>query len=157
MGNEPIYRNFRFRPATFGDLLAALQAGKAFPLDIPAHLPFTDGKQVGQRETLHMTQAKQTFTLKLPAKPSRLALDPDFDLFRLPDPAELPASLGVLYGKETKTYVLSRKTDAAMQVAWESGLDALKAHDKTLRVQYDDQPLPDTGTGNGRCKIRRWS
>lgn len=33
-----------------------------------------------------------------------------------------------------------------MQTAWESWLDALKAHDKTLRVQYDDQPLPDTGT-----------
>ncbi|MDD5391715.1 MAG: M1 family aminopeptidase [Thiothrix sp.] len=187
-GLKGFYRDFRFRPATFGDLLAALQvdasfqhewlettgapqlkiashtlkpaasdyqleltleqtqAGKAFPLDIPARLQFTDSKQPEQRETLHMTQAKQTFTLKLPAKPKRLALDPDFDLFRLPDPAELPASIGVLYGKETKTYVLSRKTDAAMQVAWESWLDALKAHDKTLRVQYDDQPLPDTGT-----------
>jgi hypothetical protein len=33
-----------------------------------------------------------------------------------------------------------------MQVAWESWLDALKARDPTLRVQYDDAPLPDTGT-----------
>ncbi|OQX12080.1 MAG: hypothetical protein BWK73_15805, partial [Thiothrix lacustris] len=59
---------------------------------------------------------------------------------------EMPASVGVMSGNGEKTYVLSRKTDAAMQVAWESWLDTLKARDPQLRVQYDDAPLPNTGT-----------
>ena len=66
--------------------------------------------------------------------------------FVFPHAAELPAALTSLYAKTPKTYVLSRKTDAAMQVAWETWLDTLKARDKELRVQYDDQPLPETGT-----------
>lgn len=57
----------------------------------------------------------------------------------------MPA-IGVMNGKGDKTYVLSRKTDEAMQLAWQSWLDALKARDPTLRVQYDDAPLPDAGT-----------
>lgn len=194
LGDEKFYTGLRkfyqqnlFQPATFGKLLDALQAdkafrqhwlestgapqlaiskhslqqagsgyqlqltlrqtqtGEAFPLNIPLRIKLS-GQTEAQAETLHMAQTEQTFTLPLSAKPERLAVDPDFDLFRLPDAAELPASIGVLYGSEAKTYVLSRQTDEAMQVAWESWLDELKAHDKNLRVQYDDEPLPDTGT-----------
>jgi aminopeptidase N len=126
--------------------LQQTQAGAVFPLAVPARIRFADNGQAERRETLPMTQASQRFELVLPAKPVQLAIDPDFDLFRLPDAAEMPASISVLYGKEAKTYVLSRQTDEAMQVAWESWLDALKARDKNLRVQYDDEPLPDTGT-----------
>ncbi len=125
--------------------LQQTQSGKAFPLAIPARIRFA-GEQAAQRETLQMTQATQTFELSLPSKPVQVALDPDFDVFRLPDAAEMPASIGVLYGKAKKTYVLARNTDAAMQLAWESWLDTLKAQDNTLSVQYDDAPLPDTGT-----------
>jgi hypothetical protein len=187
-GLKHFYQDYRFRPASFGDLLTTLGADTAFrqrwiegkgaprlsisqhtlkpvgsgfqlaltlaqgtgntpfTLDIPANIEFADGKHPVQHETLHMTQENQSFTLNLPAQPARLVLDPEFDVFRLPDPAELPASIGVLSGKGDKTYVLSRKTDEAMQLAWESWLNGLKANDKHLRVQYDDEPLPDTGT-----------
>jgi hypothetical protein len=121
------------------------QADKVFPLAVPLRIRFAEG-QAEQVDTLQMTQATQTFTLSLPAKPQQIALDPEFDVFRLPDAAEMPASIGVLNGKGDKTYVLSRHTDEAMQVAWESWLDTLKARDPQLRVQYDDAPLPDTGT-----------
>lgn len=124
---------------------AQAQADKVYPLALPLRIRFAEG-QVEQIDTLQMTQASQTFTLSLPAKPLQIALDPEFDVFRLPDAAEMPASIGVLNGKGDKTYVLSRNTDAAMQVAWESWLDTLKARDPQLRVQYDDAPLPDTGT-----------
>lgn len=186
-GLQRFYQTFKFRPATFSDLLDSLQvppgfqqtwmettgapqlkllehslqqqgsgyqlqltlaqtqSRKAFPLSIPVRILLADGQKSVQ-ETLHMDRHQQTFTLALPGKPQRLAIDPDFDLFRLPDPAELPALLDTLYGKRAKTYVLSRKTDEAMQLAWESWLDTLKASDKNLRVQYDDEPLPDTGT-----------
>ncbi|MEZ5452653.1 MAG: M1 family aminopeptidase [Thiothrix sp.] len=187
-GLKAFYRDFRFRPAAFGNLLDSLsvdqafrerwlagtgapslaiqshklkqegsgyhlqlmlqqtQAGAVFPLQVPVRIRFAADKPQEQLEILPMTQASQRFELTLPAKPVQVAIDPDFDLFRLPDAVEMPASIGVLYGKGEKTYVLSRKTDAAMQVAWESWLDTLKARDNNLRVQYDDEALPDTGT-----------
>lgn len=186
-GLRRFYQKYRFRPATFNDLLDTLgvdvkfrqawldkpgapqlaiakhtltktdsgyqleltlrqqQAGEAYPLSVPVRIQLA-GNTAPRTENLHMTQIEQTFSLSLPTKPEHLAVDPDFDLFRLPDAAELPASIGALYGQDEKTYVLSRQTDEAMQVAWESWLDTLKAHDKNLRVQYDDEPLPDTGT-----------
>lgn len=187
-GLRDFYRDYRFRPATFANLLDKLhadqtfrerwidgkgvpslaiqshtltqeatgyrlqltlqqrQAGEALPLRVPVRIRFADDKQPEQREILLMKTASQPFTLSLPAKPAQVAVDPGFDLFRLPDAAEMPASIGALYGKGDKTYVLSRQTDAAMQVAWESWLDGLKAGDAKLKVQYDDAPLPDTGT-----------
>lgn len=116
------------------------QADKVYPLALPLRIRFAEG-QAEQVDTLQMTQATQTFTLSLPAKPLQIALDPEFDVFRLPDAAEMPASIGAMNGKSGKTYVLSRQTDATMQVAWESWLDTLKARDPQLRVQYDDAPL----------------
>ena len=186
-GLQQFYAAYRFKTATFGNLLDSLQAdktfrqtwlegtgapslsiaahtltqetkgyrlqltlqqgqrGKAFPLAIPVRSRFAR-EQAERTDILQMTQATQTFELAFPVKPVQVAVDPDFDLFRLPDAAEMPATIGVMNGKGDKTYVLSRKTDEAMQLAWQSWLDALKARDPTLRVQYDDAPLPDTGT-----------
>ena len=126
--------------------LTQQQGGEALPLLIPLRVQFADTKTVPHQATVTMTQTTQTFEVMLKEKPQQLAIDPDFDVFRVPDAAELPAALTSLYAKTPKTYVLSRKTDAAMQVAWETWLDTLKAGDKELRVQYDDQPLPETGT-----------
>ncbi|QTR50287.1 M1 family metallopeptidase [Candidatus Thiothrix anitrata] len=126
--------------------LTQQQGGEALPLVIPLRVQFADAKTVPHQATVTMTQTTQTFEVMLKEKPQQLAIDPDFDVFRVPDVAELPAALTSLYAKTPKTYVLSRKTDAAMQVAWETWLDTLKARDKELRVQYDDQPLPETGT-----------
>ncbi len=186
-GLRHFYQEYRFKPASFDQLLDSLQAdsdfrqqwlertgapqlaisshtlhqqnagyqleltlkqkqaGAPFPLNIPVQIQFTDGT-APQTQQLLMTQATQTFTLALATKPEQLAVDPDFDLFRLPDTTEIPASMGALYGKADKTYVLSRQTDEAIQLAWENWLDGLKTADKNLRVQYDDEPLPDTGT-----------
>ncbi|WGZ94311.1 MAG: M1 family aminopeptidase [Candidatus Thiothrix putei] len=186
-GLKQFYAAYRFKAATFGDLLDSLQAdktfrqtwlegtgaprlaiaahtltqeggnyrlqltlkqeqrGKTFPLSIPVRSRFA-GEQPERTDTLQMTQTTQTFELVFPAKPEQVAVDPEFDLFRLPDAAEMPATIGVMNGKSAKTYVLSRQTDEAMQLAWQSWLDGLKERDPALRVQYDDAPLPDTGT-----------
>lgn len=126
--------------------LTQQQGGEALPLVIPLRVQFVDTKIAPHQATVTMTQTMQIFEVMLKEKPQQLAIDPDFDVFRVPDAAELPAALTSLYAKTPKTYVLSRKTDAAIQVAWETWLDTLKARDKELRVQYDDQPLPETGT-----------
>lgn len=187
-GLRQFYQQYRFRSATFSNLLNALgadknfqerwvkgkgapllkitdhqlqqdasgyqlrltlaqqQDGAAFPLSVPVHIRFADSQQAAQRETLHMQQPEQTFTLPLAGKPQQLAVDPDFDLFRLPDAAELPASVGALYGAGAKTYVLARDTEETMQLAWQDWLDSLRQRGQPVKVQYDDEPLPDTGT-----------
>ena len=187
-GLQTFYQQYRFHWATFGDLLAALnadkafqsmwvnspgapqlkisaahmqpvangfelsftlqqtQSGKPFTLDIPIQVKLRDASKAPYQQTVHMTQATQQFTLSIADRPAQLAIDPDFDVFRLPNPAEIPASVGVLFGKGNKTFVIARKASPAMQETWETWVQALQARDSTIRLQYDDEPLPTIGT-----------
>lgn len=185
-GLRDFYQRYRFRPASFHDLLDSWQvdaawrkawleragaprlalaghrleadgtgqrlhltlrqqqAGEAFPLSVPLVVRFADGKE--QQETLDMTQAEQAFSITLPAAPQQMAVDPAFEVFRVPDPQELPANVGALFGTASKVYVLPRKADARLTAAWQGWLDSLHAAGKTVTVQYDDAPLPDSAT-----------
>lgn len=122
------------------------QSGAPFKLRVPLRIRFADPQHAEQREWLNLTQTTQTFSFDLPAKPAQVALDPEFDVFRLADAAELPATLGVLGTPSEKTYVIARKADASLQQAWQAWLETLKARNPGLKVQYDDAPLPTSGT-----------
>lgn len=126
--------------------LQQTQSGKPFTLDIPIQVKLRDASKAPYQQTVHMTQATQQFTLSIADRPAQLAIDPDFDVFRLPNPAEIPASVGVLFGKGNKTFVIARKASPAMQETWETWVQALQARDSTIRLQYDDEPLPTIGT-----------
>lgn len=126
--------------------LQQTQFGKPFTLDIPIKVKLKDASKAPYQQTVHMTQAMQQFTLFIADRPAQLAIDPDFDVFRLPNPAEIPASVGVLFGKGNKTFVIARKASPAMQETWETWIQALQARDSTIRLQYDDEPLPTMGT-----------
>ncbi|MFN3786560.1 MAG: M1 family metallopeptidase, partial [Thiothrix sp.] len=116
-----------------------------FKLRVPLRIRFADPKYTEQHTWLNLTQATQTVSLHLPTKPAQVALDPNFDVFRLADAAELPASLGTLGTQHTKTYVIARKAAPDLQQAWQEWLSTLKARNPALPVQYDDEPLPSGG------------
>lgn len=120
------------------------QAAPAFALHVPLRLRFADGQE--QWQQLHLQQAQQSFQLALDKQPTELAIDPEFAVFRLPDAAELPASIGALYGQGEKTYVLARQLDKAMLAAWVKWLQGLQHSGQPVSWQYDDAPLPNSGT-----------
>lgn len=122
--------------------LQQTQDGKPFTLDIPLRIEFQDGSQ--QRQTLRMGQAEQDYALTFSNKLSRISIDPAFDLFRIPDAREVPPALNVLFNRQPKTFVLSRKVPDGMELVWDDFVDTF-SYGQDMKVQYDDEALPDAG------------
>ena len=76
-----------------------------FPLQVPLVVHLADGGLVQHR--LSMDARTLDFELDLPTAPLRLALDPEFDLFRHLAPGENPPSLSALFGAERGLMVLA--------------------------------------------------
>ena len=75
----------------------------------------------------------------------QVAVDPGFDVFRIPTMAEVPPALNVLLSRQPKAFVLSRKVPPGMELAWDELVDALSFGQGNMKKQYDDEPLPDSG------------
>lgn len=117
------------------------QTGKPYQLKLPVVAVFKDGRT--ETHWLDFNATQQNFKLAYSQPPLAVALDPEFELLRLPDLAELPAALNVLYNAQPKTFVLARQVPAGMELAWEEAITAL-SRDPNPKQQYDDAPLPAT-------------
>lgn len=82
-----------------------VQQGPSYDLQVPLHLE-TDGKDV---ETKIRLSGQQTiFALWSEAPPRRLVVDPEVDLFRRLDPAEIPATVNAVGGSTSLIVVTAR-------------------------------------------------
>ena len=117
------------------------QTGEPYQLKLPVVAAFKEGHT--ETHWLDFNTAEQNFKLDYSQPPLAVALDPEFELLRLPDEAELPAALNVLYNAQPKTFVLARQVPAGMELAWEEAITAL-SRDTNPKQQYDDAPLPAT-------------
>ncbi len=113
-----------------------------FPLQVPLVVHLAEGGLVQRR--LPMDARTLEFDLELPAAPLRLALDPEFDLFRHLAPGENPPSLSALFGAERGLMVLAaaEPTDLAagyrqLAQAW---LGQAKGWDLVLDQDLDRLP-----------------
>lgn len=117
---------------------------KPWQLTIPVVASFADGSQTTQG--FAMDQSQQTFELTYPQAPVDVAIDPNFEVFRLPDAHEVPPALNVLFNDQPKHIVLQRKVTEGMEFAWDEWAEQLAKNAPHSTIQYDDQPLPKTGT-----------
>ena len=87
-----------------------------FPMQIPLVVHLADGSLIQHR--LSMDARTLDFDLELPAAPLRLALDPEFDLFRHLAPGENPPSLSALFGAERGLMILAAAEPADLAAAY---------------------------------------
>jgi hypothetical protein len=101
-----------------------------------------DGGLVQQR--LPMDARTLDFDLDLPAEPLRLALDPEFDLFRQLAPGENPPSLSALFGAERGLMVLAAAEPAELAAGYRELAQAWlgQAAGWDLVLDQDLDPLP---------------
>lgn len=122
--------------------LKQTQTGEPYQLKIPVVAGFKEGHT--ETQWLDLNTAQQTFKLAYAQKPLAVAVDPNFELLRIPALDEVPAALNILYNAQPKTFVIARQVPAGMELAWEEAIAALSREDKP-RTQYDDAPLPEEG------------
>ena len=119
------------------------QQGAVYPLRVPVVVQLADGRTL--RRDLSMSGRSATLEMTLEARPARVDLDPDFDLFRLLGPNERPATLARLFGATQQWLVLPSDAAAGLRQAWEQLATAWAGRYDNVKVVTDRdlQRLPD--------------
>ncbi|MBI5136572.1 MAG: M1 family peptidase [Nitrospirae bacterium] len=140
--------------------LAQTQPGPPYILYVPVRIA-VDGQEAPVARTVRLSRPRQTVTLPLPGRPTHLSVDPEFDVFRKPDPAEIPPALSGLFGAETPLFVLPAAAPAPLQeayralaMAWDSPperivldstIDALPGGAAVWVLGWDNRFVPQAG------------
>jgi len=118
-------------------VLEQTQPGAAYRLQVPLAVQL-DREQAWQTTVL-MTDKRLTLDLRLPERPWRLAVDPEFDLMRRLHRDEMPPSLSQVFGAERLLLVLPEQAGEATKSAgltlarqWTEQLDAETVWDSEL-------------------------
>jgi hypothetical protein len=72
------------------------------------HLPVVvTGATASQRETVYLDDATAKFNIRMQEAPRKVAADPDFDVFRLLYPEEIPATVNAVKGSNALVAVVA--------------------------------------------------
>ena len=110
-------------------VLAQQHAGEAYPLTVPIAVTLA-GEDAAYQTHVAMTGKHQPFSLTLPARPLRLDVDPQFDLFRRLDRSEIPPALSQAFGAERALVVLPAQAPP----------QTLMAYQKLIKTWRQSQP-----------------
>jgi aminopeptidase N len=125
-----------------------VQEGEPYTLAIPVAVTL-EGRDKAMQMGVRATERETTFVLMVPARPLRLDVDPEFDLFRKLDVEEAPPALSGAFGADPCTMILPAKADGtllaayrAMATEWNTGRAA------PMTVVNDDAltALPSAGS-----------
>lgn len=116
--------------------LRQTQAGEAFAVDVPVVLQTEKG---AISKTMSLTKAREGFAIVSPARPVALRVDPRFDVFRLLDARETPATLGQIFGDPKVLAVLSSKDEPALQDSYRKLLSGWQSDSQTIEVKLDTE------------------
>ncbi len=125
-----VVRDVQAKPDGDGFMLSALveqtQAGAAFPLNLPLALHL-QGVETAYQTTARMDDKKLELKLHVPARPLRLDIDPEFDIFRRLAQAEIPPALSQVFGAEKILLLLPAEAPVPLRKAYEQLAQAWRA------------------------------
>ncbi len=99
--NSPRVVSAAGRPLVEGKLI---QKAPRFNVRVPV---VVTGSRVSRRENVTLDDATATFSIQMPEAPRTVAADPDFDVFRLLYPEEIPATVNAVKGSSALAAVLT--------------------------------------------------
>jgi hypothetical protein len=93
------------------------QKGPAYTLRMPLEV-LLEGDQQPVREQLELSSGRSVHEYSFSQRPLTIRVDPDYDVFRLLDPRERPASLGRLFGARQQILVMPQGAKKDQRKAW---------------------------------------
>jgi len=126
---------------TVAGVLKQLQPGDPYLLDVPVAVRTA----TGQTSSVVTTRAlNQPFEIQVDTRPLALYVDPWFDLFRLLDPLETPASIGQIFGEPHVLAVLPTAGGKERQELYERLVKGWSTDSHKIEVvsDADVQTLP---------------
>ena len=117
--------------------------GAPYALKLPLQVNFADGTSITETIALDERVDVQVFDYGKP--PSGIRLDPNFDVFRLLDPAERPASLARLFGAGRQLLVYPANAGKDDITAWQRLAHAWEQRygNVVLQSDSDTRELPN--------------
>lgn len=119
------------------------QSGPDFPLQVPVVIEQEQDAPV----TLHVDSdgADSRFTAQLKSQPTRVAVDPGFDVFRALLPGETPITLSNLFGSDAGLILIPANAPSALRQAYHQLARSWQAGHPNWRIQDDDalERLPE--------------
>ena len=117
--------------------LEQTQDSAAFDIDIPVAV--ATGKSI-EHFIFNMYKKQQDFQMILNDKPEKLAIDPQYDVFRILDPSEVPPALSKIWASERNIFILPRKADDEKAFMYKELAEKWMAADNdTFNIVYDDE------------------
>ncbi len=115
------------------------QADNAYQLCIPLAVTMEGQEQAWQTE-IEMNQKQQDYAINLPAKPMRIDIDPEFDLFRKLAQDETPAAFTELFGSQQMLVVLPAEAKVDLLKAYKAfAADLQKMGPDEVIVKLDSE------------------
>lgn len=118
--------------------LEQTQPGPAHELRLPIAVSLAGGGQTYQSDVV-MRERRLSVKLSLPARPLRLDVDPEFDVFRRVDRRELPPALDELFAARALTIVLPADAPKPLADAYRHLAEAWRADAAFIEIRRDDE------------------
>lgn len=118
---------------TITGLIEQTQPGEPYILSVPLQVATRQGQQT---HNIQISARSTPFRITVGAKPTALALDPQFDLFRLLDPREIPSAIGQLFGQPKVLAVLPANEPSEH---YRSLMEGWKKHAHDIEIVHDNQ------------------
>jgi uncharacterized iron-regulated protein len=112
------------------------QVSDPFALDVPLTVLTASGPQTS---VVQVTGREQPFSLEVSDTPVSLHVDPDFDLFRLLDPRETPASIGQIFGEPKILAVIPAAANAELQARYRQLVQKWVSDAHAIEVVLDNE------------------
>jgi hypothetical protein len=121
--------------------LEQTQAGPPLALEVPVVVQ-TQGALA--RASVRLEAAQAAFSVAAEAPPLALHVDPAFDVFRLLDPRETPASIGQIFGEPRILALLPSRASAEQQAGYRALVEGWRsdAHQPEIRTDAEIRELP---------------
>ena len=112
-------------------MIKQVQPGAAYRLHIPLAVT-QEGQDQALQTFVDMSEKDQKMTIAVPARPLRLDIDPEFDLFRRLDREEIPPAISQALGAKKMLVILPSRAGKGL-------LQAYRAFSKSLAASGPDE------------------
>ena len=112
------------------------QNSDAFTIDVPVAIATEKGLE---HQVVNMSRKSQEFQFMLDEKPLKLVIDPQYDVFRILDPMEVPPAWSKVLASKNTLIVLPSKAEENQKQLYQEFVKQWQAADKDkFEVVFDD-------------------
>ena len=112
-----------------------IQKSEVFNIDVPINIATTEGID---NYVFNMTEKTQTFQIISKSEPTKLVVDPQYDLFRILHPSEVPPTLTKIWASNKNLIILPKKANKAkLEMYQKFAKDWQKNNKEEFEIVFD--------------------